>query len=445
MRSFRLPASSLLVPALLASLLGGCASAPDRPEHLPIEPAPVYSKAELPKLQGIPAQLPGKMYTFPGGGYVAFVASLDNTALYTITEQNGKRGLHSVLQWSVYDKAFCVKYMQTSSHDCVSEQDATSYTLVDLPIGTGTYLERISVIGDQYRSVIINVETGEFLRTPFQARLQPINVPLSDLAAAVAEGIKEEATFQEQVSYVTRHHHRYQRWQAMRDEDRQSSRELNAFMTGLHGELQQMNREADERLDASTASLNATLARIREQERQQQARLQSSGTRSANTSIPAAGSGATRPAATTALVRPAVAATATRTNTATPPENRILEETVRQDEAQAALRRPYLEAVVVCTKPSGANLAFECATPVDRIRGHKNDISGFRSPQEWVARSVSCPARRPLASNTHLVWGCGFGATGGVNALDRGADVSIQGRITYYCEEGQLSCRRTQP
>jgi hypothetical protein len=63
-----------------------------------------------------------------------------------------------------------------------------------------------------------------------------------------------------------------------------------------------------------------------------------------------------------------------------------------------------------------------------------------------VARgSASCTGKRPLASSTHLVWGCGFAATGGVNALDRSAGVDIKGRRTYYCTEQQLGCRRTEP
>ncbi|MBQ5947008.1 PDZ domain-containing protein [Massilia sp. ST3] len=117
-----------------------------------------------------------------------------------------------------------------------------------------------------------------------------------------------------------------------------------------------------------------------------------------------------------------------------------------QREAEKPVRRQaYLEAVLVCTKPSGEAQAFECLTPVSSMRGHKGDISGHRSPEEFAARSASCTEPRRLASSTHLVWGCGFAATGGVNALDRGVGVVIQGRQTYYCTEKQLSCRRTQP
>lgn len=108
-------------------------------------------------------------------------------------------------------------------------------------------------------------------------------------------------------------------------------------------------------------------------------------------------------------------------------------------------RQAYLEAVLVCTKPSGPKQAFDCLSPVTKLHGHLEDISGSRTPDEVARGSASCTEKRPLASSTHLVWGCGFAATGGVNALDRSAGVDIKGRRTYYCTERQLGCRRTEP
>lgn len=106
---------------------------------------------------------------------------------------------------------------------------------------------------------------------------------------------------------------------------------------------------------------------------------------------------------------------------------------------------PTPEAITVCTLPSGANGSFECRSPVTVHRGNKNDISGHRTPDEMVMNLDGCPNPRRLASASHLVWGCGFGATNNSNSLDRSAGVDVKGRNTYYCHPKEVSCRKTQP
>lgn len=104
-----------------------------------------------------------------------------------------------------------------------------------------------------------------------------------------------------------------------------------------------------------------------------------------------------------------------------------------------------LEAITVCTKPSGANGSFECRSPVTVHQGNKNDISGQRTPEEMAMNLDGCPSPRRLASSTHLVWGCGFGATNNSASIDRSAGVDVKGRNTYYCSARETSCRRTTP
>lgn len=105
------------------------------------------------------------------------------------------------------------------------------------------------------------------------------------------------------------------------------------------------------------------------------------------------------------------------------------------------------EAIMVCSKPSGPNGAFECRSPVTFDRGSlKEGRSTHQTPEKLVAYSTAgCPGARRLPSTTHLVWGCGFGATNNSNSMDRSAGVDVQGRRTYYCSDRQTSCRRTEP
>ena len=110
-------------------------------------------------------------------------------------------------------------------------------------------------------------------------------------------------------------------------------------------------------------------------------------------------------------------------------------------------RSAYPEAVVVCTIPSGELGRFTCANPVNQISGHVQiNPSEWRTPESMIRSfSGSCRDARPLRSTTHLVWGCGFAATGLTGYLDRSAGVHIDGRQTYYCVERQQGCRRTSP
>lgn len=115
-----------------------------------------------------------------------------------------------------------------------------------------------------------------------------------------------------------------------------------------------------------------------------------------------------------------------------------------QNNKQEGKREAFAEAIIVCTKPDDRG-KFRCLTPVDVISGSPAD-KDWRTPEALVAwASASCPGARRLASVTHLVWGCGFGATNNANSLDRSAGVDVKGRGTYYCVSKETSCRRTSP
>ena len=100
--------------------------------------------------------------------------------------------------------------------------------------------------------------------------------------------------------------------------------------------------------------------------------------------------------------------------------------------------KPFAEAVFVCTRPDAAG-KFHCDAPDrTRLRGE--------SPQALLAGAAqSCPSQRRLPSRTHLVWGCGFGATNAPATMDRGAGVEMRGRGSYQCLEREAACKRTQP
>lgn len=104
------------------------------------------------------------------------------------------------------------------------------------------------------------------------------------------------------------------------------------------------------------------------------------------------------------------------------------------------------EAIYVCTLPNATDGKFRCMGPVSGgiDGGPKNSLPEWRSPQAMLANSRhQCPNPRRLQSTTHLVWGCGFGATGTAGYEDRSAGVDVAGRTTFYCSQGQTSCRRT--
>ncbi len=126
--------------------------------------------------------------------------------------------------------------------------------------------------------------------------------------------------------------------------------------------------------------------------------------------------------------------------------------TAKSDRKKDAIKKPkkkliqYPEAVMVCTHPVGPKGKFRCANPLSSVNGHLQNITGWRTPQEMVVSfSAACPAPRPLHSSTHLVWGCGFAATGLNNARDTGQGIAISGRRSYFCSQKEASCRRTSP
>jgi hypothetical protein len=149
----------------------------------------------------------------------------------------------------------------------------------------------------------------------------------------------------------------------------------------------------------------------------------------------------TQAPARTALSPPTAPANAVASRASSTPE--------AQDSTgdQRSRRNATPEAIVVCTRPD-AKGAFECDTPVDvNLRGGPNNgIATWRTPDTMItALSASCPSARRLPSTTHVVWGCGFGATNNSNSMDRSGGVDVRGRETYYCTEKQTSCRSTQP
>ena len=109
----------------------------------------------------------------------------------------------------------------------------------------------------------------------------------------------------------------------------------------------------------------------------------------------------------------------------------------------------YPEAVVVCTHPNDQG-QFKCDTPLHTGLGGsaKSSFSEDRTPEAKVASMTgACKNAHRLRSSTHLVWGCGFAATGVSPYLDRaGPGVDVQGRQTYYCpEKYPFTCTTTQP
>jgi hypothetical protein len=101
------------------------------------------------------------------------------------------------------------------------------------------------------------------------------------------------------------------------------------------------------------------------------------------------------------------------------------------------------EAIVVCTHPNEKG-RFECDTPVDvNLRGGPNPGDLWPTPADFIRNRESCSNARRLESTTHIVWGCGYGATNGGNTMDRSAGVDVRGRNTYFCAEREWPCRRT--
>lgn len=111
---------------------------------------------------------------------------------------------------------------------------------------------------------------------------------------------------------------------------------------------------------------------------------------------------------------------------------------------QVSKFKAYPEAIIACTRPDTAG-RFRCGTPVGVISGGPNSTDWSTPEQVAAWATASCPDARRLNSTTHVVWGCGFGATNNSNSIDRSDGVDVQGRNTYFCYPKQTSCRRTSP
>lgn len=165
----------------------------------------------------------------------------------------------------------------------------------------------------------------------------------------------------------------------------------------------------------------------------------------------AARSVSTRPSTATATVAPpagsAGASTTSGKGTApsmNAPSTKPQPTDRRQDAAaQPSKLNAYPEAIVACSRPDATG-KFICATPVTHMSGGPGD-KDWRTPEALVATLDSCKSARALPSATHLVWGCGYGATNNSNTMDRSAGVDVRDRATYYCHPLETSCRRTTP
>lgn len=106
-----------------------------------------------------------------------------------------------------------------------------------------------------------------------------------------------------------------------------------------------------------------------------------------------------------------------------------------------------LEAIIACTKPDPLTGKFRCATPISKgIDGGPNSLREWSTPEAMTKNlKATCPNPRRLESSTHIVWGCGFGATNNSAEMDRSAGVDVKGRNTYYCYPKETGCRRITP
>jgi hypothetical protein len=219
----------------------------------------------------------------------------------------------------------------------------------------------------------------------------------------------------------------------------QAERDFARFMGGLNTFVNTFNesmaeaRENEARRDAFLADLRRQSEEIdRRRRAQQQA---SAGVQPNAQPLPI--EAPRQPSA------PATRPTSAQNPPTTPPP-RTPEEPKRTPERKLALT-PTPEAVVVCTHPDESG-RFRCASPThSKFEGGPYSGALWKTPEEYVAQSGSCGSARKLQSATHLVWGCGYGATNGGNSMDRSAGVDVKGRNTYYCVAAEWPCRRTSP
>jgi hypothetical protein len=215
------------------------------------------------------------------------------------------------------------------------------------------------------------------------------------------------------------------------------NRGFAALNSGLEAGLQEQRRR-----QAESAALNARIARANEQARARTAPQAPSRPAPQPPSRPEPQVART-PGPGVSTFAPSATASRATVASAQPVQRKAPSRT--REEPRSNLS-PYPEAIVACTRPSGPNGSFTCRNPVTSRSGNLKDIKGWRTPEEMAERMTeACPELRRLPSTTHLVWGCGFAATGNSNSMDRSAGVDVKGRRNYYCYAKQTSCRRTEP
>jgi hypothetical protein len=404
---------------LFGVLASGCASAPNSHTDLPIDPMPKYVKSDIPQLKGVLAKLPGKMYV-GSSRKVAFIANSDNTALYAVTQISDRWALYYLIQWSVYDKAYCLLWNEEPDKPrCAVELGDNAFTTLRVPEYEYDWAERISLEGGRIRIISINPRDGQMGR-PFETDLQPITVAAPDLAEAVAAGRFMEGQFQETVSYATRDHIRWLRWRQMKDEDQQSIREFNAFLSGLNEQLEEANREAAERVTESTASLNRTLARIREQERAQQMRTQdATNTRASAQPRPSNGVAGTHSGKTVAMngraIKQATDTQQSSQDRATPGKPEKSEEETRaaaESENQRQLARQKRERAYLAGLTKTIRMAAKtCGSDDVRVGGvlpgGPRVVENIR-----VNFTAQCPGRTGIKGSINHFLGDGYSCVG---------------------------------
>jgi hypothetical protein len=284
------------------------------------------------------------------------------------------------------------------------------------------------------------VRTDEAYR---QAKIKAIAADIADHNATARRDAEDEA-----------------RWAA---EDRQRKQEeaaaftnaMQTFSSTLNSEIQNSNRqqaENQERLERSVAAGNAEYQR-RQADEERIKKEMLANERDRLSSAPQ--SSASGQSQSTVGVK-SQSATSTRStgidNTEWGRASKLPSREVADQEKSSMRSGPvltaYPEAVVVCTIPESNTGAFTCDGPMRRHQGSLKSTLGWeRSPDALMQSSVGalCGAKGKLSSPTHLVWACGFGATGGTTAKDTGMGISIEGRKTYYCTEREDYCHRTEP
>lgn len=273
----------VVVPFVISALLGGCASAPDSYTDLPLQAAPMRDSSSLPKLRGAVAAMEGKMIV-TSSITDTWIANSAKTILYQLRRKRGSEWhVASVLGWSVYHNAYCEATYEDNDqfaidgNNCLVELNDNAGLFKPTTARQSNWGYRMALESGKMYGTNVNFENGKAAETvPYD--LVPSTIAPAELKNALGVAQLLETKFQDHVSSFARDAARYARWQRLRDEDRQSAREFNAFMSALNEELQTANAEAEANVAQSTASLNETLARLRQQE---QARSQAAASAAA--------------------------------------------------------------------------------------------------------------------------------------------------------------------